>query len=156
MTIPEFVKKHNITSKPVFVGKREDKKKGHSSWKHFLWIATLERGAAKMDTEYRMGVGHITLTRPLNGIRPGTIAHEEHLARWSKPTPPDAETVLNSLISDADALDRSFEDWASELGYDEDSREAERIYFACKDGGRKLLAFLGRDLFNELNQCERL
>jgi hypothetical protein len=45
---------------------------------------------------------------------------------------PDIRDVLYSLSMDADVLESaSFEDWASNFGYDADSRKAEGIYQAC-------------------------
>jgi hypothetical protein len=56
---------------------------------------------------------------------------------------------------DAGALEYGgFEGWASEYGYDTDSRSAEATYLACLDIGLKLRASIGeagldqlRDLF---------
>ncbi len=52
--------------------------------------------------------------------------------------------VLASLCRDGqDACGQSFEAWASDYGYDIDSRKAEGIYHACQragDGARKLLS----------------
>lgn len=57
---------------------------------------------------------------------------------------PDSVDVLYSLAMDSDVLDsRGFEDWASDLGYDTDSRKAESIYRACLDITLKLRAALG-------------
>jgi hypothetical protein len=58
---------------------------------------------------------------------------------------PEASDVLECLASDAAGIEnaRSFEDWASEYGYDEDSRTAERIYKACERAATKLHRFLG-------------
>lgn len=51
-----------------------------------------------------------------------------------RPLPaPDAADVLHSLLLDASVTYATcFEDWASEYGYDTDSRKAEDIYNACK------------------------
>jgi len=54
--------------------------------------------------------------------------------RVSKPHVPTPELldVLYSLLSDTDTRNYSnFEDWAEMLGYDTDSRRAERIYKEC-------------------------
>lgn len=58
---------------------------------------------------------------------------------------PDTATVLNCLISDAGSVEdaSSFAEWASELGYDPDSRKAEKIFKACKRGQVHLKRFLG-------------
>ncbi len=68
---------------------------------------------------------------------------------------PDVADVLDCLLSDSDALERDFEEWASDLGYDPDSRTAERTYKACLKSGEKLKAFLGTDLFERMRYAER-
>lgn len=47
---------------------------------------------------------------------------------------PDTTDVMGCLLSDTDNIDAGydFEEWADALGYDTDSRAAERIYNACK------------------------
>lgn len=52
---------------------------------------------------------------------------------------PSYDDVMYALTCDAEALNLSFEDWATELGYDPDSREAERVYNACCANARKLI-----------------
>jgi hypothetical protein len=45
---------------------------------------------------------------------------------------PETLDVLAALVMDASVLDcDDFEDWASDLGYDTDSRTAEAIYREC-------------------------
>lgn len=62
----------------------------------------------------------------------------------SKPILPDAVDVLYSLISDSSVLDAGgFEEWASEFGYDPDSRHAESIYRACLEIALKMRAAIG-------------
>ena len=66
--------------------------------------------------------------------------------------PPTLADVLDCLASDASGVDnaRSFEDWASEYGYDTDSRKAERTYHICEKQAQDLKALLGRDAYNQL------
>jgi len=64
-----------------------------------------------------------------------------------KPTiplvPKDAD-VMHSLSLDASVLDTgTFEEWASEFGYDTDSRAAEATYRACLDIALKLRSMIG-------------
>jgi hypothetical protein len=65
---------------------------------------------------------------------------------------PIVEEVLDCLASDASGFDnaRSFEDWASEYGYDEDSRKAEKIYNTISKEAKKLKAFLGDEAYESL------
>ena len=71
-------------------------------------------------------------------------------------TPPEITEVLNCLQLDAAMLDQAsdFEDWAARLGYDPDSRAAERIYSGCIEQTDRLRDFLGDDLFNDFLMLE--
>ena len=62
----------------------------------------------------------------------------------SAPIMPDAIDVLYSLTMDSSVLEyATFEDWASEYGYDADSRSAESTYRACLEIALKLRAAIG-------------
>ena len=65
---------------------------------------------------------------------------------------PTAADVLNCLASDSSSVEnaRSFEDWAADLGYDTDSRKAEKIFKACEIQATKIKKFLGEDLYKKL------
>ena len=72
---------------------------------------------------------------------------------------PTADEVLDCLASDASGVDnaRGFEDWASEYGYDTDSRKAEKIYKQCGKQAEKLKNLLGPATYQELlYETERL
>jgi hypothetical protein len=58
---------------------------------------------------------------------------------------PQAADVLSCLISDARSGEESFEDFCSELGYDSDSRQAERIWRTCRKVAPKVERFLADD-----------
>ena len=64
---------------------------------------------------------------------------------------PTAVGVLSCLISDAASYNnaRGFEDWASDLGFDPDSRKAERTYRAVEKQVQVLKRFLGDELYRE-------
>jgi hypothetical protein len=62
------------------------------------------------------------------------------------PLLPDLADVLASLASDARVIEEGpFEEWASSLGYDPDSRKAEAIYRACIDTATALIRAFGMD-----------
>jgi hypothetical protein len=67
-------------------------------------------------------------------------------------TPPTVEDVLESLASDAAGYEnaREFEDWASEYGYDTDSRSAEKTFNAVKEQAEQLKSLLGEAAYKEL------
>lgn len=54
-----------------------------------------------------------------------------------------AADVLNSLMTDAEAGNQSFENFCSDFGYDEDSRQAYATWKACKAIGPKVRRLLG-------------
>lgn len=63
----------------------------------------------------------------------------------------DMASVLGSLALDASARNNSgFEDWARDLGYNEDSRSAERMYEACMECADALEKLLGSEGLEEL------
>lgn len=92
----------------------------------YHYKCVLRRGRRQMTTYFSMGYAH---------------SNE-----------PDAESVLDCLASDAASVEnaRSFEDWASELGYDPDSRKAERTFNVCETQAAKLWQLLGDDAYNTL------
>ena len=70
------------------------------------WRVTLRRDRASITTDYSMGAAHT-----------GS---------------PELADVLHCLLSDAEAGAQSFEDFCADLGYDTDSRKAEKTWQACK------------------------
>lgn len=67
---------------------------------------------------------------------------------------PQLNDVCHSLLSDGSALfdGQRFEDWASDLGYDPDSRKAEATFRACDEIGRSLSRHLSRDELDGLRE----
>lgn len=65
---------------------------------------------------------------------------------------PTAAGCLECLLSDATDLD--FSDWCSDLGFSEDSREAERLYRACVKVGKSMRRLLGDD-YGAFERAER-
>ena len=67
---------------------------------------------------------------------------------------PTAADVLNCLASDAASVENNnltgFEGWASDLGYDPDSRKAEKIFKTIEKQAERLKKFLGEELYKTL------
>lgn len=65
---------------------------------------------------------------------------------------PTAEDLLDCVSSDAASIEntKSFEEWASELGMDTDSRKAERAYKAVCSQVEKIRQFLGEEAYAQL------
>lgn len=124
---------NGITASVKFV--RDDTEYGDGGdghpyeWDHRVWSVTLRTEGRRMQTRYMTGTGY-----------------------KGEPT---AETVLGSLLSDAGTVDYSvdFEDWAANLGYDTDSRKAERDYRATVRQTNRLKRFLS-DRYDEFLNLE--
>jgi len=67
---------------------------------------------------------------------------------------PTAADVLNCLASDSSSIENNlltgFEGWASDLGYDPDSRKAEKVFKTCEKQAERLKKFLGEELYKNL------
>lgn len=68
---------------------------------------------------------------------------------------PTAADVLDCLLSDYYTADNTFDDWCSELGFDPDSRKAERTFKTVLRQSDRLATFLGDALETYLS-AERL
>ena len=70
---------------------------------------------------------------------------------------PSCEDVLNCCASDAQSCADSFEDFCGNMGYDTDSRKAEKIFKACQKMRDSLDRLLGDGLASKLiYETERL
>lgn len=130
-TLGRFIYQNNIKLDYEPISQRPDRKdedEKEQEWQDsaFHYKVTLKRGTKRLSTFYSKGS--------------------------SLPEPPEADEVLDSLASDAADIDnaRDFEEWASEYGYDTDSRKAERTYNAVQVSAEKLKKFLGEDLYKIL------
>lgn len=161
-TLAEFLEKHTveIASTKVPSNPHMDERADES----YHWHVTLEYDGRSMLLYYSMGSAN-------HGKRPCHIAqfrynqYKKHYgpiaSKWIvKNIPgkrPETADVLNCLASDADVFQHdTFEDWASDFGYDSDSRTAEKTYRACIENAIKLRNLFGPVIFNELLACERL
>jgi hypothetical protein len=68
---------------------------------------------------------------------------------------PTISDVLDCMVSDANGYDNAtdFEDWASEYGYETDSRKAERTYRAVKKQAEQLRRTVGDSAYEALKEC---
>lgn len=101
------------------------------------WAVTVLCNGKSYTMEYHKGSAHRVYR---NGARIQTsyrnlTLHDVDRLKQSKPIKPDIVEVLACMVMDTCAFYNGctdFEDWADEFGYDNDSREAERIYHACR------------------------
>lgn len=134
---------------------------GHRRWKllsganHSVNHAARTLGAGDVKRmQYKPG-GKVPYGFPSHNR---TIWEVGMLNLLSEPTPPDVESVLDCLKSDASSYDgaRNFEEWAREMGGDTDSRKLERAYRACGETAHGLRILLGADGYAQLMKCESL
>lgn len=70
---------------------------------------------------------------------------------------PSIESILSCLASDAASVaDSDFESWCADLGYETDSRKAERTYKLCERQSKKLANLLGEAFETLLYHTESL
>lgn len=129
-TLADFINAHHITADAQHADSNPNMD-GSENMDH--WRVTLRRPGRKMTVYFSMGRGH-------NGKAP------------------KADDVLDCLASDAAGVEnaQSFEDWASEYGYDADSRKAHRTYTICKRQAERLRKFVGDEYQALLFETERL
>lgn len=172
MNIQEFIEKHGITMTADRISARTDHAASNWGKDACHYLITLKCGDRAHVFNYSMGAGHVekipyrqippdkrrglTLKDWENTPRPGTRGLTLHQAEYQsyvwRPATPKLADVLDCVASDCAGFDnaRSFEDWASEYGYDTDSRKAERTYSAVREQYMAMEAMLGRDALHAL------
>lgn len=139
------------------------------------WTITLTKGRQSIEVPYHQGCGHVKAydtmptKSPYDRRRKAELVRQtcetgklykymvavDHLAVLKDPQPvPSLRDVLYCLVMDASVLDSGgFEDWASECGYETDSRQAEATYRACLEQSLKLKAMVGEKGLGELREA---
>lgn len=93
-----------------------------------LRLARLDERRDGMMTDMPPGSRHFGFTLSRKGKRySGTFSQGPAIKEE-----PTVKDLLDSIAGDAAAAVGSFSDFCAEMGYDEDSRSAERIYKACE------------------------
>lgn len=113
--IERFCNRHNIRAESVMV----DENPSCPDWQYaYHYKVTLKGFRRQLTVYFSMGYGH---------------SRE-----------PEAVDVLECLALDASGVENaSFEEWASEYGYDTDSRKAERTFKLYERQAAQLRRFLG-------------
>jgi hypothetical protein len=172
MARPELnsaIDKLGLTIESKFVpwsqSRNKDEKHPSLNWR----VTVKRRGADVLTTDYMAGSGHCPASKRKDRYM------KEQLIMWEcehgkrafagpstdrimqadkQPITPDPLDVIHSLVMDSDVINHStFESWASEFGYDTDSRKAESIYRACLDIALKLRNAIGDDGMRQLQQA---
>lgn len=170
-TIEEFIAEHGLTMTaspaPENPNMSGDTVKGSQHYH-----CTIVCGNQGMMTYFSVGPGIVKDWARENGphvfgkerrdilrVNPRSLAAAEYLDAVRNKYRPDLASVLDCLASDASGIEnaRDFEDWASDYGYDTDSRSAEQTYNTCRGQARALLKLLGREAYEVLLwETERL
>ena len=156
MTYADFIELANLSMECVAGGICPDDFKNSDPW-----VCTLKMGEATYQTPFYTGKGHRKLDRKFtehetHQIMAGITVWAREMQRMHlKVVAPTLETVLDCLASDADGYDNShdFEDWATNYGYDPDSRRGEKLYHVVAEQAKKLRNLLGSELYTKL-LCE--
>lgn len=171
-----LIQKLGIEYKAEFVPFSKSRNAGNKE-KSLNWKVTISRGRRSLTADYMQGIGHLpnyssafsrlaiyddAVNFACESGKSAIIKHkngydaaqgDRHLQRLEIIPAPELQDVLSSLVADSDALDSpTFEDWASNYGYDVDSRSGEKIYRACLEIGLKLRAMLGNDNLKKLHE----
>lgn len=181
--ILETMARHKLTLESVFVPwsqsrDKDSKDERGNPVRTFQYVCTLKRdGRPILMTGYGMGIAHSPTYKATghgkrdryifnkalaweteHGIRVNhmclTQGYENFHGSHKNKILPEPESVMHCLIMDSDVLDAGgFESWASDFGYDTDSRKAESIYKACLEIALKLRAGLGESIMAELREA---
>ncbi len=142
------------------------------------WLITLTNGKQSAQFPYSQGVGHVKGYQQFHKSSYDKRCAEDAyrktcetgklyrasdtLGFWptnhTQPAP-DLLDVLYCLVSDANVRhSATYEEWASEYGYDEDSRKGEETYRACQKQTTDFLRVLGGGTVGRaaLDRLERL
>jgi hypothetical protein len=167
--INELVKKHGITIESRFIPWSLSRNAGEDT-PSLNWKITLKQnGRDLLTTDYMAGCAHCPAydQRGYNTVdgradvlseceKGKRIRPDSTIGLTHRDINPDSLDVIHSLLMDSEALDySSYEEWAGEFGFDEDSRKGEETYRAClkialslRPVGESLLAEL-RDAFQD-------
>lgn len=114
-------------------GTRNEKIKGQRGWEHRLFQVAIITDRGQFTTDFKSGLACISDKRPKNTTRKVTKEDFKYVAH------PTDETVLYHLASDAQCGRYTYNEFCSNLGYDNDSIKARDIYFKCQETLDELL-----------------
>lgn len=134
--------------------------------KSLNWSVRISRRGFAIETDYMQGIGHALrdydnfprtpyATASFGEVVSETGVGTNFRTRYAKFTcrPPLLKDVLYCLILDSSVLDHpTFESWASDYGYDADSRKAKNIYNVCLKLALKLRQLLNSEEMRALTE----
>jgi hypothetical protein len=136
-TIKQFIKENNLTMKSEYADSNPNMP--NRDMRHYK--VTIKR-------KFKLNGNHLD-TR--YGFKQMTLYYSQGYGIQGEPT---LESVLNCLISDS-TCGETFQEFCDNLGYDNDSRKAEKTFNTILKQTSKLKKLLGNN-FNNLASCEQL
>lgn len=123
MTQVEFIEKHNITSSITHLCLNPETNQDD-------WKVSISYKGKKYTFDYHTGIGH---------------------RKNGNPVKPNLKDILYCVASDCQSLDGclDYESWASDFGYDPDSRKGEAIYRAVQKEASNMQKLLGHSIYLE-------
>ena len=127
-------------------------------WEYFEWHIELRcEDRTMIVPSYKTGTG-LAKRRCYNGQytqqQLNTGRHDLSPSVTVKPTAPTLADVMHSLLSDSDALDYPFAEWAENYGLGSDSIKALNTYLQCQRYGTQLTQLIGTQRIEELRGKE--
>lgn len=160
-----------MTAEFVPYSRRKNQDDGHDGkpWECITHRCHVTRGKVTLwHDEFRQGIGH--LPEPYSNGQRRTLDRDtaiKNLIEFGKTDgkgypqcpraqvePPALRDVVYSIVIDSDVIDYpTFEEWAPSLGYDPDSRSAEKIYRKCLETALTLRSALGDAALSRLREA---
>lgn len=152
MKFSEFASKHNISV--VSFADPANKVDGKTPFKYKV---NLVNGNKVFTTDYTMGTAYVGKRVAGKLVRVNIFGKYESVIRSMNliPIPPEETDVLSCLQLDCSSYTNAmtWEDFASEFGYNVDSIKEKKVFKACRKSHAKLVKFLGQAAFNEFMEC---
>jgi hypothetical protein len=137
-TIKQFIKENNLTMKSEYADSNPNMPDSNN----------MNHSKVTIKRKFKLNGNHLD-TR--YGFKQMTLYFSQGYGIQGEPT---LESVLNCLISDS-TCGETFQEFCDNLGYDNDSRKAEKTFNTILKQTSKLKKLLGNN-FNNLASCEQL
>jgi hypothetical protein len=137
-TIKQFIKENNLTMKSEYADSNPNMPDSNN----------MNHSKVTIKRKFKLNGNHLD-TR--YGFKQMTLYYSQGYGIQGEPT---LESVLNCLISDS-TCGETFQEFCDNLGYDNDSRKAEKTFNTILKQTSKLKKLLDNN-FNDLASCEQL
>ena len=137
-TIKQFIKENNLTMNCEYADSNPNMPDSNN----------MNHSKVTIKRKFKLNGNHLD-TR--FGFKQMTLYYSQGYGIQGEPT---LESVLNCLISDS-TCGETFQEFCDNLGYDNDSRKAEKTFNTILKQTSKLKKLLGNN-FNDLASCEQL